>query len=130
MRAVSFKSLIAYGAVFMLTLVVGASLVRLASPAKGPGFEFGRGHRESDRRMQFELEQMRQLNEELQQRLEQLEEKMASDVESFDAPASSNVPPLAPVSPMAPGTLPGGDSKDVAPAVPKLNTKARDKASF
>lgn len=119
MQSFTFKSLLGYIGVFALTFVTGTFIVGTVSPAKESGFEFGRGHRARDRKLEAELERMQELNEQLQERLSFLEAKMKAD-------ALRTVPSV----PEIPAVPENGDAPKAVPGTPQLKTKAREQASF
>lgn len=130
MQSFSLKSILVSAAIFAITLGSGLFLVGSVSPAKESSFEFGRGHRARDLKMQAELERMQELNDELQQRLDELEMKLEQDSQRLQTSPAIPVTPDVPNSPVAPDALDKVPMKKSAPVNPTVRTKAKEEATF
>lgn len=108
------KSIIFNIGMFLLTLVGSLFLVGLIVPGKAVEVDVEsrydrRGHREADRMMQQELESLRELNEGLEKKILELEQRLG--------PAEGGVP-LEGVSPVMPA-IPRDPAPNTGKALPK-----------
>ena len=95
----NFMSLVKRIAPFFLTFAVGLFIAGLFITVAAPNFQFRRGynqHREMDRQMQCENQRLREENQRLQNRLNQMEES------DWVINPDLNVPPPPPVAPSMP----------------------------
>lgn len=92
------KSVIKRIAPFFLTFAVGLFIASFFVSVAAPSFQFRRGfnHREMDRQMKFENQQLRDENESLKNRLNEMERRDCVLNPDIEVPP----PPVAPSIPM------------------------------
>lgn len=100
----NFLSLVKRVAPFVLTFAVGLFVASFFVTVAAPSFQFDRGfrrHRECERRMQFENRQLREENDRLMRQLQEANKRDWVLDESLDLPAPPPPPTvIKPVMPM------------------------------